>query len=356
MGEEIQGRPSFEVEWPALARELGSMLRRRRVPEWLADDIVQETGIKLWKMWDEVDPSRPVAGLGKTVAVNVLRDYWRQSARREVPGAVPDRAGVSDVEREGLARTELRAVGRALRQLQPDYRRVLLAEVGLMDEPARPGRGAIRMLRVRARRELAGLVDRGSGWGVVFGERVSGVARDLAGRISARLGPREAEGLVYAAARLVAVVVAGGLLPGALFGGPGQDDRIATQAVAVSTTTAVDGVHDSPGVNGLRDLMRGAADQANDLLRAGRKRPLAKGRLGQMGEIAAEGEIESLGLRVGTADDGSLFVGCSDGTETGVTGIGECEIGQGQTRAEADVQYRLGDKKGRLRLATDRRH
>lgn len=182
------------------------------------------------------------------------------------------------------------------------------------------------------------------------------MARDLAGRISARLGPREAEGLAYAAAGIVAVVVAGGLLPGDLFGTPGQDDRIARQAVTVSASTAVDGIHDSSGINGLRDLTRRAADQANNLLGTGKNRPLAKSRLGQMGEIAAEGEIETLGARVGTADDGSLFVGCSDGTETGVTGIGECDIGKGQTRAAADVQYRLGAKNSRLRLATDRRH
>ncbi|MDP9067900.1 MAG: sigma-70 family RNA polymerase sigma factor [Actinomycetota bacterium] len=340
------------------------MLRRRRVPEWLADDIVQETGIKLWKMWDDVDPDRPVAGLGKAVAVNVLRDYWRQSARREVTGAVPDRAGIADVEREGLARTELRAVGRALRQLQPDYRGVLLAEVGLMDEPVRSGRGAIRMLRVRARRELEGLVDRGSSWGVVFGERVSGMARDFAGRMSARLGPREAEGLAYAAVGIVAVVVAGGLLPGDLFDRSGLDGRADTDPVMVAPNARMDVIassaaskmHDPASIHGLRGLTREAFDHANDLLGTGRKRPLAKGRLGGMGGVAAKGQIETLGVRIGTADDGSLFVGCSDGTETGATGIGECDIGQGQTRAKAEVQYRFRDKKGRVRLGTDRRH
>ncbi|MGH2750863.1 MAG: RNA polymerase sigma factor [Actinomycetota bacterium] len=332
------------------------MLRRRGVPQWLVDDIVQETGIKLWRMWDEVDAQGRVTGLSRTVAVNLLRDHWRRASRREVPGEVPDRVADSDVERQGLARVELRSVTRALRKLQPSYRNVLLAEAGVRDPVSGLRPGALRMLRLRARRELATLIDRASGFGAVLGHRIANYMEGLAGRWQARFGVHDGEGLARAAVGMAMVIAIGGVLQssdsGRAFGREGGASLLPADLVSGGGEGI--GLSGSGWAHELRDVARTAARSAGELVERTKKRPLTKARVGQLGEVGAQGEVESLGLRIGTNEDGSLFIGCSDGTETGATGVTECDVGEGTTRAMADVHYRLGDKRGRLRFSTDR--
>lgn len=342
---------SFEDYWPDLEGELRRMLLGRGVPAWLIDDVVQETGVKLWQMWERVDWERSVESLARKMALNLLRDHWRRAARREVPGTVPDRVAITDVEREVLARSELRAVGRAVRTLQSSYRSALLGEIGV---GKRGSGGAARMLRLRARRELAALVDRASGFGILVGQRTATALRNLGGRMSARLGPREAEGLAYATAGLFAFVLIAGAPPGK------ADQHAPAETPSVGHVGSGSGfllADIAPGGRGvdLRELGSDAVKDVKDLLDNKEGRPLARSKLGRFGEIEAEGEVVALGLRAGTGDDGSLVVGCANGTETGPTGVGGCELGQTQTRANADIHYRLGERKGRLRISTDRK-
>lgn len=166
------GIHDFEQQWPDLARRLDTMLAGKRVPAHKRDDIVQETGLRLFRMWGQVDPERPLWALVVTIALNLLRDEARKRPEREVLGLVPDRAADQDVERAGLARLEWRRVQNAMTQLSPDHRSILMAELG--DEYATSSRGpnATKMLRMRARRRLNALLDVASASGVLVGLRV----------------------------------------------------------------------------------------------------------------------------------------------------------------------------------------
>lgn len=163
-----RGNHTFEQQWPDLARRLDTMLAGKRVPAHKRDDVVQETGLRLFRMWDQVDPERPLWALVVTIALNLLRDEARKRPEREVLGLVPDRAADQDVERAGLARLEWRRVQSAMSQLSPDHRSILMAELG--DEYATSNRGAnaTKMLRMRARRRLSALLDVASASGVVI--------------------------------------------------------------------------------------------------------------------------------------------------------------------------------------------
>lgn len=166
------GSHDFEQQWPDLARRLDAMLAGKRVPPHKRDDIVQETGLRLFRMWEQVDPDRPLWALVVTIALNLLRDEARKRPEREVLGLVPDRAADQDVERAGLARLEWHRVQSAMSKLSPDHRSILMAELG--DEYVNSSRGpnATKMLRMRARRRLNALLDVASASSVVVGFRI----------------------------------------------------------------------------------------------------------------------------------------------------------------------------------------
>ncbi len=164
---------TFEEEWPDLARRLHSMLAGKRIPAGKREDIVQETGLRLFRMWAAVDPERPVWALAVTIALNLVRDEARRGIGREVLGFVPDIANPhEDVERSGLARIELGRVERALLELTPAHRSILLAEVGDAEPATDRGPNAVKMLRMRARRRLHSLLDATTAGSAAFVGRI----------------------------------------------------------------------------------------------------------------------------------------------------------------------------------------
>lgn len=91
-----------------------------------AEDIVQETLIRAWRHYRDLDESRgSVRGWLFTVARNLVIDEWRSSrSRREVPVAtVPDVMDPSD-HTDRLLQSWL--VAEALTRLSADHRAVLL--------------------------------------------------------------------------------------------------------------------------------------------------------------------------------------------------------------------------------------
>lgn len=214
------GSHDFEQQWPDLARRLDAMLAGKRVPSHKRDDIVQETGLRLFRMWEQVDPERPLWALVVTIALNLLRDEARKRPEREVLGLVPDRAADQDVERAGLARLEWHRVQSAMSQLSPDHRSILMAE--LDDEYANSSRGpnATKMLRMRARRRLSALLDVASASGVVIAVRIRRLF-DLERHVIA------IRGLMSSSENLAAPAAAGFLSAVALFAaaaGPFADE------------------------------------------------------------------------------------------------------------------------------------
>lgn len=162
-------RPSFELQWPELAERVEASLGRRGVPPWLRDDIVQETGLRLFRMWEDVDPDRSPYGLALTISNNLLWDSVQRNRRREVLGDVPDTPGIHDVERSSIARLELARVGRSMQDLSAAHRTVLLAEVDEAVPRPAASPAAVKMLRMRARRKLNALLEQASAFGAFAG-------------------------------------------------------------------------------------------------------------------------------------------------------------------------------------------
>jgi DNA-directed RNA polymerase specialized sigma24 family protein len=190
----------FEEEWPLLARRLKLFLGRKKVPVTQIDDLIQETALRLYKMWDSVDRSRPAWALTVTIALNLLRDEYRKAGHADIVTDLPDIPQGYDVERAGMARVELGRVREALARMTPAHRSVLLAEVGygvLAVEPA-----GDKMRRLRARRKLTQLL-----------EQVSAIfvlpARKVADAMHAVLGLKE--GLVAGTSCLLCAVLGAGI-------------------------------------------------------------------------------------------------------------------------------------------------
>jgi DNA-directed RNA polymerase specialized sigma24 family protein len=146
----------FATHWPALVPELRQALAKAGTPAADRADIVQETAVRLLRMWDRIDWERPVAPLAVRIALNAWRDQWRRRGAREVVGDVPEQTAPSDTERSAIARIHVGEVARALADLPPSTARVLrvaAAEAEVASVPA--ASAAVRMARSRARRALA---------------------------------------------------------------------------------------------------------------------------------------------------------------------------------------------------------
>lgn len=135
----------------------------RGVPDSYRDDIVQETGVRLFRTWHRVDLDQGAWGLTRTIAVHAIVDYSQRKRDYEVTDLtqLPDD---SDLEVAGIARFRLASVGRALAQMSSTDRRILLSEVGAASPP-QLGRSATKMARSRARQRLRVMVHKPGSWG-----------------------------------------------------------------------------------------------------------------------------------------------------------------------------------------------
>ena len=158
----------FDDEWTVLAPRLSMVLAAKGVHAQDREDLLQETALRLYRVWETLAPDQPVWPFAVTIALNLWRDQVRAATVRQrdvlaanLAEAAADAATTCDVERTVLARQELEQVGAVMRELAPEQRRLLLAndEVSSVVAPLRP---AERMARMRARRELARLVGRAS--------------------------------------------------------------------------------------------------------------------------------------------------------------------------------------------------
>lgn len=196
----------FEHQWPALAVRVNRLLKRKKLSPWLVEDLTQETGLRLIRMWPTIDQSQPLWPLTATIALNLMRDHMRKEGSHEVTSSIPDTASVENVEQRGMARLELRAVGGALSQMPDTHRRVLLAEVS--NNASAPDASATRMLRMRARRKLQNLLDHASLLGIAVGDHLRRAVREAELMISKAL-PNHVEHISAAAISLLAAVSLG---------------------------------------------------------------------------------------------------------------------------------------------------
>ena len=123
---------------------------------------MQETALRLIKMWDRVEP-RLLPSLATTITLNLLRDESRRRKTQDILAEIPELAEPGTVEAAGLARIELEKVRTAMTQLSPAQRSALLREIGdtAASFPGTPD--AEKMLRLRARRKLQAAIQKVSG-------------------------------------------------------------------------------------------------------------------------------------------------------------------------------------------------
>jgi hypothetical protein len=133
------------------------MLAQQGADRHLADDVVQDTALKLLVIWQRVDTERPLWPLVRRIAFNCLVD--RHRSRSDLPvEELPDRPAPYDVEEQGIARARLMYVREALGRLGKSERSALLAEVGSLPRPMNTS--AAKMARLRARQKLSQTMDK----------------------------------------------------------------------------------------------------------------------------------------------------------------------------------------------------
>ena len=154
-------RVEFEEMWPELSTRLRRVLRSRRVPTDVIDDLVQEAGLKLYRSWDRVDPDT-VWAFANTVVLNLVRDEMRKQEVRHRLTPAPIEESENRFDESILARLELKRVRRVLTRLPHVDRSVLLAEWGEASDIEFVSPAAHKMAKMRARKRLRAALDRAS--------------------------------------------------------------------------------------------------------------------------------------------------------------------------------------------------
>lgn len=140
----------FDTESPVLFRRLCLLTRDRTE----AEDVMQDTFLRLWERWDRVSAMEDPTGYLYRTAMNVFRSRYRRArlATRRAVGMVP---------RDGFAEADARrAVTGALRMLTPRQRAavVLTDLIGFSSEEAGHALGVkastVRALAAQGRETL----------------------------------------------------------------------------------------------------------------------------------------------------------------------------------------------------------
>ncbi len=120
----------FDFYYDRVYSHVAQLVRDRT----LAEDLTQNTFLRLQKTIDQLDPQRDPTGWIFTVATNLTRDHWRSAAHKRQKTAVPVDADVvlslphpdADVQSALEADEDLQAVWNALQQLTVDDREIIL--------------------------------------------------------------------------------------------------------------------------------------------------------------------------------------------------------------------------------------
>ncbi|HEV2756422.1 MAG TPA: sigma-70 family RNA polymerase sigma factor [Actinomycetota bacterium] len=211
----------FGAAWAALEAPLRRSLRS--APDHVIDDVLQETSIKLMRVWGSIDRDRPALPLALTIARNTLRDELRKAARHSHAELSEESRIGDDLDAVVSARLKLAVVGEELTRLTPGQREALLTEVG--GGPRPPDTPRLKMLRSRARRRLREVVAQAGGF------ITTGVAR-LRATTAGRMLTAAPDISMLAQALLLAVVAAGSVAAVTEETPPGSPERRVVQAAA----------------------------------------------------------------------------------------------------------------------------
>ncbi len=158
------GEAEFERFYAATAASLWAYLRRLGGDPALADDVLQESYVKLLGHVDPASEEREKRAYLYRIATNLLRDRWRQD-RREFLGLSSLLGGWKEWGRETDASAKM-DLESAFHRLEPRERAILwLAYVEGYDHREIAGivgvkEGSVRVLLFRARKKAARELDR----------------------------------------------------------------------------------------------------------------------------------------------------------------------------------------------------
>ena len=139
--------------WPAVAPRLHRMLRRRGVDAATAEDVVQETALRVLRTGVAFTGADDLFRWASVVGWRLAVDTRRRESRSD-PGPVPDRPSPVNVALAVEQRTALEAVGRGLRSLSDSDRSAILGPVGDSGPPLTRQQSvllAVRRHRARSR-------------------------------------------------------------------------------------------------------------------------------------------------------------------------------------------------------------
>jgi DNA-directed RNA polymerase specialized sigma24 family protein len=256
-----RAREPFEQQWPDLVRGLDNALRVRRVPVSRREDIIQETGLRLFVRWSQLDPDRPVWPFALTIALNLMKDEQRMQARRNASPQRADDVIERGVEEEALARLELNSVQVALQKLTPAQRSVLLADLGELPYDNRAP-AALKMLRMRARRTLRSVIDRASALIPVAGLQIRRVSTSFGASFQRNAGVEQAHVVVLSTLGIAGVATIIGTALGIVDPSPrssgGGPVTVAREVVAIHAPGATSESDGHRAVAGVAHLRAGA--------------------------------------------------------------------------------------------------
>jgi DNA-directed RNA polymerase specialized sigma24 family protein len=148
----------FTDDWPEHVRKLRAALIRRGLPTHDLDDVIQETALRVYRHWANIDFTSALTPLLVTVALRAWFDLGRRYHPTEDIENIPEQPDpAARVESTVLARLELGRVGNALRTMPPTAAAVLrdvVTEHAGDHVERRPASVAVRKARSRARQVL----------------------------------------------------------------------------------------------------------------------------------------------------------------------------------------------------------
>lgn len=125
---------STEQAWQAMSQQLRAFFRRRVTDDQLAEDLLQETFVRVHNGLASLQEQERLAAWVQRVAHNVLRDYFRKGfVSKEI--LAPDGVAADDIPEEYISDDNYNAeiaagLGCIVQQLPPRYREAIeLAEI-----------------------------------------------------------------------------------------------------------------------------------------------------------------------------------------------------------------------------------
>lgn len=114
----------FEHIAATLRRSLKDIGLRFFGDEDVAEDIAQETLMRLWLLRDRIDPQSGIASMAERIAKNLCVSEWRKQKVRQGKALQVEPAAHEDIQHNVELKEEVERLRRAISLLRPSERRL----------------------------------------------------------------------------------------------------------------------------------------------------------------------------------------------------------------------------------------